>query len=524
MNSPSAHDRPGKVETARGQDPVGILHTVAATLNQVPDVMDAMAKILPRLTEALGFHTAWMFLLASDQTTVVDVSYTGLPPALAQRRAYPLRDGTCHCQDTFRAGELTRAVNIVRCTRLQNAVGPKGGLVFHASVPLRSKGRRLGILNVASPGRELFGPDVLKVLSAVGQQVAVAIERSRLYRQAERRVALLGVLQEAVGRLAGLHDRRQLAEEAVSTVTRLLGGHGALVAEWQQSQWRALARAGTWMALRSLPQPPALSGWTGAGPFGPAGHVAYAVPGTDGQPTVLAVAVDPDDVALDGVLSSYTEHLGLAFANAVLLSQRKQLGAWEERRRLAQELHDAVSQRLFSANLALATAEEQMNPDEPAAPFIRQARLHTGLALREMKQLIYELRPPAAAPLGAALQELAVTAGAPVTVDVAGDPPLTDVQRRALLRIAQEAVQNALRHAPGSPVAVRLTTDGKTATLSVEDRGPGFDRETAAPGLGLRHMAERAAALGATLQVQAGPGAGTRIAVTVPVHGGEPNA
>jgi signal transduction histidine kinase len=520
MGSATSRHRPGKTETATGQDAVGILHTVAATLNQVPDVMDAMAKILPRLTEALGFHTAWMFLLASDQTTVADVSYTGLPPALARRRAYPLRDGTCHCQDTFRAGDLTRAVNIVRCTRLQNAVGPKGGLVFHASVPLRSKGRRLGILNVASPGRELFAPDVLKVLSAVGQQVAVAIERSRLYRQAERRVALLGVLQEAVGRLAGLHDRGELAQEAVSTVTRLLGTRGALIAEWRESHWSALARAGSRITLRSLPHPSVLAGRTGAYPFGPPGHVAYVVPGTDGAATVLAAATDPDDVALDGVLISYTEHLGLALANAVLLSQRQQLGAWEERRRLAQELHDAVSQRLFSANLALAAAEEQGNPQDPAAPFIRQARLHTGLALREMKQLIYELRPPASAPLGAALRELAVTVGAPVAVEVAADPPLTDVQRRTLLRIAQEALQNALRHAPGSPVAVRLATDGRTATLSVEDHGPGFDRKKTTPGLGLRHMAERAAALGATLDVLTEPGAGTRITVTLPLQGG----
>jgi hypothetical protein len=508
---------------AARDDPISILHAVATTLNQVPDVMDAMARILPRLTEALEFHTGWMFLLASDQATVAGISYTGLPPALAARRAWALRDGTCHCQDTFRQGELTRAVNIVRCSRLQNAAGDRGGLVFHASVPLRSKGRRLGILNVASPGRELFGPDVLKVLSAVGQQVAVAIERSRLYRQAERRVALLGVLEQAVGRLAGLHDRQALADEAVQTLTRMFACRSAVLFEWTAPAWRPLARSGRPIKGSPPPVPDAVADW-GAHEMGwvwqdRADTHLMAVPGDARTPLVLAVSGIGDDEGILPVLHSYAGHLGLALVNAALMAQRQELGAWEERRRLARELHDAVSQRLFSASLALAAAREQVDAESPAVPLLHQAQEHTGAALREMKQLVYELRPPAVAPLGAALVELARSAGSRVTVGIDANPAIPETLRLSFLRIAQEALQNALRHAPLAPVTILLTTDparSDALVLQVRDQGPGFDPATTPRGLGLHHMEERAHAVGAELILESAPGHGTTVQVTAP--------
>ena len=109
----------------------------------------------------------------------------GLPPALEQNdRQFLRQPPACHCQSLLRAGHLTRAVNVVECTRLQNAASADGdteGLLFHATVPIISGGRSLGILNVATEDWQLFTASDLHLLSAIGGQIAIALERARLY-------------------------------------------------------------------------------------------------------------------------------------------------------------------------------------------------------------------------------------------------------------------------------------------------------------------------------------------------------
>ena len=123
-----------------------ILKDLAEALNETTDVSEAMAAILPRLSSVLGLSTAWAFRYDPDRSSFVEVGASGLPPALACNDAAPLKDGWCECQEQFVAGRLSKAVNIVRCSRLRDAVGDKAELVYHASIPLRSKGKPLGIL------------------------------------------------------------------------------------------------------------------------------------------------------------------------------------------------------------------------------------------------------------------------------------------------------------------------------------------------------------------------------------------
>lgn len=499
-------------------DAVSILHTVAATLNQVPDVREAMTRILPRLTRALGLHTAWMFLLDERGMDVAEVTYTGLPPALYARRARPLKEGSCHCQDSFRQGELTRAVNIVRCSRLQKAAGDRGELVFHASVPLLAKDRRLGILNVASPGRELFSADVLRVLSAVGQQVAVAVERSGLYRQASRRAELLEALEQAAARLHRLHTPESVAREVVDTLVKAFGcGTAALFVRVDRS-FVPLAHAG-----RGTPPPAASGAITPPGrvlpgeAFHPGGAdpaILTIIPGSDPPDAILSAAVAVSDPFTERLFASYGAHIGLSLTNAALLARQTELGALLERERLARELHDAISQRLFSSALDLAALSEEIPAGVPMHALVESAATHTRAALQEMRELVYELTAPRVGPLGPLLRALAPHSGVVVQVDA--DPPLPEVSRMALLRIAQEAVQNALRHAPGALVTLSLRSDPEALILVVEDDGPGFALDRAPSGLGLGHMHERAQAAGAELTVDTEPGRGCRVRVRLP--------
>lgn len=209
-----------------------------------------------------------------------------------------------------------------------------------------------------------------------------------------------------------------------------------------------------------------------------------------------------------------------ALAREVVQSQE------DERARLARELHDGVSQALVATKLLIESAQS-----EPAGAERLQAlalkRLNSTLA--EVRHLSHALRPALLDTLGlpAALQHLAgefdAAGGTRFTARIEGaEVELPEAVKTALFRIAQEALSNAARHAQATAVAVtlRFEPDGGV-TLEVRDDGRGFDAEAAQAvadqGLGLRSMRERAAALGARLELASAPGRGSRLTVTLGV-------
>lgn len=214
-------------------------------------------------------------------------------------------------------------------------------------------------------------------------------------------------------------------------------------------------------------------------------------------------------------------YAGVAIANARLYRQAQELATVEERARVARELHDSVSQRLFSMVYeARAAAMRSADPDARAA--LEGLERGASAALTEMKALVYAVRPKSLerdgleATLRDHVEALRRTHGASIELRVHGEPRLTPSQDLALLRIAQEAVYNALRHAPGARVQVALEQDDEEVRLSVRDWGPGFD-PAALPRLrrtmGLATMRERAAAVRAALEVDSAVGRGTEVRV-----------
>src|SRR5215212_7367960 len=180
-----------------------ILNRIAETLNCTSDLQIALDETLASLVDLLGLQTGWIFL-RDDAGKLYLAAYHQLPPALE----YPGDPwiGGCDCNTLFKAGQFRAAVNIVRCSRLAYADGDRRGLEVHASAPLRSEDRMLGILNVAGPGAATFTPDTLLLLSAVGAQLGTAIERVRLAQQA---VAL-----------AALEERNRIAREIHDTLAQ----------------------------------------------------------------------------------------------------------------------------------------------------------------------------------------------------------------------------------------------------------------------------------------------------------------
>ena len=225
-----------------------------------------------------------------------------------------------------------------------------------------------------------------------------------------------------------------------------------------------------------------------------------------------------DDEELIELLAA---HAAIAIANARLYEQTRELSIVAERNRLALDLHDAVSQKLFGLVLSAEAAATLLDRD-PAAAREQVSKLATLAqeALDELRSLVFELRPPDLEKdgLGGALSkhvELLRRLGRDeVELVVGTEPPADPVRDRELLRIAQEALQNALRHADATRIVVRLDADDGRVLLSVEDDGVGFDpRATDARShrLGLTSMEERATRAGGRLEIRSARGEGTTV-------------
>jgi signal transduction histidine kinase len=211
-------------------------------------------------------------------------------------------------------------------------------------------------------------------------------------------------------------------------------------------------------------------------------------------------------------------------------SQKEELAAEQERNRLARELHDSVTQTVFSMNLTVQAARLLLEKDKSrAAGQLERLEELAASALREIQALVSSLRPaPAVAEdLPAALHRLAAERrsrdGLQVTLEVAGDRKLAESVAAGLYLIAQEALTNVTKHAGVNQATVRLRLVEGVAFLEVEDHGRGFPPQASARErghLGLAGMAERARELGWGLTIESQPGRGTRIRVAEHPTGG----
>jgi signal transduction histidine kinase len=195
-----------------------------------------------------------------------------------------------------------------------------------------------------------------------------------------------------------------------------------------------------------------------------------------------------------------------------------------ERSRLARDLHDAVTQTLYSASLIAEVLPRlwERDPDQVRRS-LEDLRLLTRGALAEMRTLLLELRPAALTKvaLGDLLRQLAeaiaTRIGVPVTQTVEGECPLPSDVRVALYRIAQEALNNVAKHSGASQVTVSLCCQPEGVELLVSDDGRGFNVQDISPEhLGLGIMRERADAIGAMLKIESQIGQGTQVLIVWP--------
>ncbi|MFB7246426.1 diguanylate cyclase [Streptomyces populi] len=226
------------------------------------------------------------------------------------------------------------------------------------------------------------------------------------------------------------------------------------------------------------------------------------------------------------LLTILAQHAAIALTNARLYERSRELTIAEERSRLAHELHDAVSQKLFSLRLTAQAAATLVDRDPSRAKGeLQHVAALAAEATEELRAAVVELRPAAldedglVATLRTQVQVLDRAHSARVTFSSHGVRALPASQEEAVLRVSQEALHNALRHSGATRVDVTLDRRGPGAVLHVRDDGSGFDpaaTRSAGRHLGLVSMRDRTSGVGGTLTVESAPGKGTVIEMEVP--------
>lgn len=231
------------------------------------------------------------------------------------------------------------------------------------------------------------------------------------------------------------------------------------------------------------------------------------------------------------LMRCFADQASIAIERARLSQQVERIAILEERQRLARELHDSVTQSLYSMTLYAEAATRHLGSGnlETAAQYLHDVRASAREALHEMRLLIFELRPPIleqeglVAALQARLEAVEKRAGLQTELHVEIEQPLPPVVGEELYRIAQEALNNVLKHAQAHHVTLHLSSDEQNHQIIMEvcDDGVGCDIATLANqnGLGLHTMAERAWKIGGTLTLESSPGSGMTVRTEIIMKG-----
>jgi PAS domain S-box-containing protein len=428
----------------------------------------------------------------------------------------------------------------------------QAGIQCLIGAPLISNGTPIGVISVGDKRPNRFGSEDERVLAMLIPGAVIALENARLYQAEQQQRHELESLYLADEQLHRTLHLDEVLQSLVDVAVDILQADKSSLLVWDAQQERLVP----W-AARGF-QPETLARISFAAGQGVTGHVFLS-----GEPAVI------EDVALDtradrwitdaeqirsfmhmpimvggnvfGVFNvnytqprafgageqrlflSLAQRAALAINNARLYAQAQQAAAMEERQRLARELHDAVTQTLFSASLVADVLPRlwERKPQE-ALRRLEELRQLTRGALAEMRTLLLELRPAALieADLGDVLRQLAEAfngrARLPVAVTVEGQVRLSADVQVAFYRIAQEALNNIVKHANASQVTMRLIFEPQQLVLRIDDNGQGFDLAHPPPSghFGLNIMRERAEVVGANFQIESQPGHGTSIVVS----------
>ncbi len=518
-----------------------------------------LARIVERACHLIGADNGAIGLYVPERDAIRTAASYNIPAAQLQtwlRRGHGL---------TGRVLELDAPV---RC-RYGELPHPSRGdaAAMHAiGMPIRNRGRLVGVFGIGSFGAQPLDADAVALLDLFARHAAIAIENARRYAGEQRRAARFALISRVAGIIASAPELDSLLQRAADAIHELLDYQNVdipLVDPDDPDMLVISARGGEYKRrIRYVDRLPVRRGIMGAavrerrtqlvndvradpryvlppGVSAPLAEMAVPILHGDRALGVLNVEGDQPFDALDRIsLEIVAEHLGTAIVNASLFEDSRQLAVLGERQRLARDLHDNVTQIVSSMGLLTQSLEGAWLRD-PAEAARRSARLGelARLACAELREMLHELAPPiatgfagapaAARPQGlperlAQLLQAMVPPHIRLSLETGRLPVRATAHDEAIMRICQEAVSNAVRHAAPSHIRVAFELEGDGCLrLRVDDDGSGMPARVPY-GMGLGNMRQRLHELNGTLQIRRRRPHGTAILARLPLHPPEP--
>ncbi|NIV37667.1 MAG: GAF domain-containing protein [Anaerolineae bacterium] len=538
-------------------------NAIAATISQSLDQDMILSAALDRTLAVLEMEAGCIFLVDPDSETLTLQVYQG---QASSREWVEDERQECLCQDvSYRAVTglepvVTKAADDT--DRCQHFLAAEDGLQVLVSTPLVSQNRAVGALTLGAQHADAVSPQEMELLTAIGQQIGMAVENAHLYRETERWAEGMALLHESsvllsstldpgeiydqithqsaglidcpVATLFGWDEARQ---EAIGVSSYGLDGHGVEGMRLQLGESSILSQLIARrrpIAVEDARQDPRIPpSWRER--FAPQALLCLPVWGT-AKPLGFLFVIDPhkprrwrpDKVDL---LESFTDRAAVALENARLHKQLEWAAALEERQRIAAEMHDGLAQTLSYLGHRTDQASELLGAGrfQQVGDEFQRMQDAIGRAARDIRRAIASLQesPRPRQSLQDALRQ--------VVAEVAegNEPSVTTLTRlpaplflppgelEQVVRVVQEALLNALRHAQARQITVRLERLEDALEVVVEDDGQGFDPSVAATDsddhFGLSIMQARAARIGGAVAVDTLLGRGTRVVLTWPL-------
>ncbi|HTY48330.1 MAG TPA: PAS domain S-box protein [Steroidobacteraceae bacterium] len=506
---------------------------------QVPGPRSLFIRICQSLVDVGGFSLAWVGWHEAGDERLVPLAaagdedgYTRLVSVYTDERP----EGRGPAGRAFREGRTCVSNNLLTDPTTQLWHSPMAVRGFHsaASLPIRVRGTVRGVLCVYAQESDFFREEEVAAMEEVVTEVSLALEQLEV--------------RETLAKTRALVEREQKLSDAMIDsmpgTVYLFNLQGRLL-RWNRTFVNATGYADEKVAtmhpldfFRSEDRGRVLEAMQRGFETGEASleadlitrdgrTVPYYFSGRrvvfDGEPCLVGVGIDVTE-------RRQAEATAEEYSRQLQVMARRLLQVQEgERRSLARELHDVVGQELTALSLNLTVIGTALPPQVSAS--VRE-RLEDSMELlegttRNLRHVLVSLRPPGLDELGllAALRDHAGQAArrAGLALDIEGaepQPRLSPEDAMALFRIAQEALNNTVKHANAGRVTIRLQQASGVVMLRIADDGRGFDmaRRAAAVsyGMGTTTMRERAAAMGAMLRIRSAPGEGTRVEVELP--------